>query len=66
VNHRDYFKKTLSFKEGVVSDVIVNTEAGELSVVATEPIELKGSIEGMLITTIKFDAIKNVVNEIKI
>jgi len=66
VSHRDYFKETLALKDGVVSDVLINMETGESSVVVTEPIKVNGSVEGMLIATIKFDAIKDIVGEIKI
>jgi len=66
VNHRQYFKDTLAGKEGLMSDVLINMETNAASVVVTEPIKVDGSIEGMLIATIKFDVIKDIVSEIKI
>ncbi len=59
-------KETLSSNKGVVSDIIVNRETGKTIVVITEPIKSNGQTKGILIATILFESLKEIVDSIQI
>ncbi|MCT4662628.1 MAG: methyl-accepting chemotaxis protein [Tissierellales bacterium] len=66
VSDRDYMKEVLSSKRGTFSDVIVNKETKKSIVVSAEPIMVGSEVQGVLIATILFDSIKDIVDDIKI
>lgn len=66
ISKRAYFKETIVGEESVLSDVLMNKETGNASIVVTAPLMEAGQLKGVLIGTITFDSIKSIVSDIEI
>lgn len=63
---RSYFKKLMETKAPVISDVVVSKSTGNKVVVVAVPV-LKGtSVEGVVLTTVAFDQIRETVKAAKV
>jgi len=66
VSDRAYMKETFSTKKSAFSDVVVNRESGKAIIVITQPLMKGSDVEGVVLATVLFDSIKEIVSEIKI
>lgn len=66
VSDRDYFKKTLEVKSGVISDVLISNTTKKPSVIVTSPIISNSEIKGISYATLGLDRIQEMISSIKV
>lgn len=66
ISDRDYFKKTLEVKSGVISDVLISNTTQKPSVIVTSPVISNNEVKGISYATLGLDRIQEMVASIKI
>lgn len=66
ISDRDYFKKTIEIKNGVISDVLISNTTQKPSVIVTSPIVNNNEIKGISYATLGLDRIQEMVSSINI
>ncbi len=64
-NHRDYFKKVLATKKPVISEPLISTTTGKLSIIFAVPVFHNGQLTGVLGGTYSLETFSEMLKSLK-